>query len=120
MICVNDINLKIMKIKKMQDYCYRNNSENVTLSMRLSKGSQKLKGMRVNVISNNFNETIDYEREISSFGFQINLEGLSVNFINKKNLIEYVELIPYIDNRGIDYYCTESNLVIKNISYRHN
>ena len=104
--CATDVNLKIMKIDNMKDYCYTNDSENVTLSMRLTKGTKELKGVMVNIISNDISETKDYNQEISNPNFQMNLGGFSKNLINNNDLIEYVELVPYIDNNGMDYYCS--------------
>jgi len=113
--CATDVNLKIMEMNNMQDYCYTNNSENVTLSMRLTKGTKELKGVRVNIISNEKSETKDYNQEISNLNFQMNLGGFSNNLINSNNLIEYVELVPYIDNKGSNYFCSGSNLVISDL-----
>ena len=38
LICATDVNLKVMKINNMKDYCYTNDSENITISARLTKG----------------------------------------------------------------------------------
>ncbi|MDD3263668.1 MAG: hypothetical protein PHT94_02120 [Candidatus Nanoarchaeia archaeon] len=112
--CATDVNLKLMKIKGMQDYCYTNDSENVTISVRLTKGNENLKGIRANIISNEESQSSNYNKEIDELNFQINLGGFSIDII-KNDLIEYLELVPYIDNNGLDYYCSGSRLVISDL-----
>ncbi|MDD3263749.1 MAG: BspA family leucine-rich repeat surface protein [Candidatus Nanoarchaeia archaeon] len=110
--CATNVNLKLMKINNLQDYCYTNDSENVTISVRLTKGTEVLKGIRVNMISNSTSETHDYSQYVEDLNFNLKLTGFSTNVINENDLIEYVELVPYIDNNGESYFCSGSSLAI--------
>ncbi|MDD3264074.1 MAG: BspA family leucine-rich repeat surface protein [Candidatus Nanoarchaeia archaeon] len=114
--CATNVNLKLMKVSNLKDYCYDNSTGSVTISARLSKGEKDLKGIRVNVISNSISETKDYSREISNLNFQINLGNFSNDLINNNGLIEYVELVPYIDNNGEDYFCSGASLELSDFS----
>ncbi|MDD3264034.1 MAG: hypothetical protein PHT94_04025, partial [Candidatus Nanoarchaeia archaeon] len=113
--CATNVNLKLMKISNLQDYCYTNDSENVTISVRLTKGIEVLKGIRVNMISNSTSKTLDYSQYIEDLNFNLKLTGFSTNVINENNLIEYVELVPYIDNNGESYFCSGASLVISDL-----
>ncbi|MDD3263747.1 MAG: BspA family leucine-rich repeat surface protein [Candidatus Nanoarchaeia archaeon] len=113
--CATNVNLKLMKINNLQDYCYTNDSENVTISVRLTKGTEVLKGIRVNMISNSTSETHDYSQYVEDLNFNLKIIGFSKNLINENDLIEYVELVPYIDNNGESYFCSGSSLAINDL-----